>query len=325
MARAKSGGTSAKLRGVVGDYIYQVIRNPQGDTEQKVITYTKEKLNRNTRYQALARMQIAMFMRCMNLLTPIISDSYQGIRSRVNSCNRFVELNMKNIQDYCALHWKESLNCSFPIKGNTQETFFPFIISEGSYEVPSLFRVGDLQSSDDYPAFEFDLSRTAGRKLDLMKALGFATGDSINFVYWLDGGKSVGIVSVQLATMFNDYTYITASNAKNLFSAKLSMLNGSTRLSYSVQLNTSFDTATKRLTLRPIVRFTSSAGTYTMPCMMYSFIFSKRKGNTWLRNSNWFRVLSPDGEPWDFGNPPSEAYYTWDENYDDEDYEDYFG
>ena len=112
MARAKSGGTSAKLRGVVGDYIYQVIRNPQGDTEQKVITYTKEKLNRNTRYQALARMQIAMFMRCMNLLTPIISDSYQGIRSRVNSCNRFVELNMKNIQDYCALHWKESLNCS---------------------------------------------------------------------------------------------------------------------------------------------------------------------------------------------------------------------
>lgn len=325
MARAKSGGTTAKLRGVVGDYIYQVIRNPQGESEQKVIAYTKEKLNPNTRYQALARMQIAMFMRCMNLLTPIISDSYQGLRSRVNSCNRFVELNMKNIQDYCALHWKESLNCSFPIKGNTQETFFPFIISEGSYSVPVIFSVSNLTSSDGYPTFLFDLSRSAGRKIDFRKILGFSSDDAINFVYWLDYGRSVGIVSLSFSPMFNDYTYITPSNVSSLFVAKLTMLNGSARLTYSVKLNSSFDPATKLLSLRPVVRFTSEYGTYDMMDMMYSYIFSQRKGNTWLRNTNYFRVVSQDGEPWDFGNPPAEAYYTWDQNYDDEDYEDYFG
>lgn len=324
MARAKSGGTTAKLRGVVGDYIYQVIRNPQGESEQKVIAYTREKLNRNTRYQALARMQIAMFMRCMNLLTPIISDSYEGIRSRVNSCNRFVELNMKNIQDYCAMHWKESLNCSFPVKGNTDITFFPFIISEGSYSVPVIFSVSPLTSSDGYPTFLFDLSRSSCRKIDLRKILGFASGDAINFIYWLEYGRMVGIVSMQLNTMFNDYTFISSANVASLFEAKLTMLNGSANRRYSVKVNASFDAAAKVISLRPVCQVTSDYGTFNMIDMMYSYVFSKRKGNTWLRNSNWFRVVSPDGEPWDFGNPPADAYYSWDKEYNDEDYEDYF-
>lgn len=324
MARAKTGGTSAKLRGVVGDYIYQIIRDPYGNTEQKVITYTKEKLNRNTKYQCLARMQITMFMRCMNVLTPIICDSFQGLRSRVNSCNRFVELNIKTLQDYCVNHWKESLACAWPRKGDPTLTFFPFIISEGNYPVPKIFSWIQARPRDKYPTYRFNLAGTACRRYDVRKALGFSSGDSINLLYWLEEGRYVALLNLEFNPLFNDYTVITSQNVANLFRGKLSMLNGSPTMNYTFTLGLSWDTTTKMLSFRPVIQFRNEYGRFDLTNFMFSYIFSKRKGNTWLRNTNRFMLTDPDELEVDFGEPPNEAYHYWDENYDDEDYDEYF-
>lgn len=324
MARAKTGGTSAKLRGVVGDYIYQIVRNPAGYSEQKVITYTREKLNRNTKYQCLARMQIAMFMRSMNLLTPIISDSFEGLRSRVNSCNRFVEINMPLIQDYCVQHWEDSILCRWPDKGREAFSFFNFYISEGSYKVPYQFSWFKGARDLGYPTFRFDLSRTQGRRYDMRKILGFNSGDSINFVYWSLDGIDVFIVNAQFNPQFNDYTLITNANCGQLFTLKITRLGDPSQNTYTANLSASYNASTKILQFKPFVQFTNEYGTFDLSVILFAYIFSKRKGNLWLRNTFRFRTNNPDDEEVDYGDPPMQAYYTWDEDYDGESYYDYF-
>lgn len=324
MARAKTGGTSAKLRGVVGDYIYQVVKNPQGFTEQKVITYTREKYNANTRYQALARMQITIFMNCMNLLTPIIADSFEGLRSRVNSCNRFVQINMPLIQDYCVQHWFESLACMWPNKGNHNATYFPFWISEGSYKVPQIFSWSIVTNSGYWPLLKFNLSGTFARKIDIRKALGFNNGDSLNVIYWGDEGKTLLLYSVQLNTRFNDNTVITPANVYNIFDVKLVVVGYQGRNTISVLKDVQMNQSTKVVSLRLVTMYKSEYSQFAVNPQFFACIFSKRKGNLWQRNTTRFYVNSPSGDHTDFGDPPSDAYHNWDANYDDESYQDYF-
>lgn len=324
MAKAKTGGTSAKLRGVVGDYIYQVVRNPQGYDEQRVITYTREKLNRNTRYQCLARMQITIFMNCMRLLTPIICDSFEGLRSRVNSCNRFVQINMPLIQDYCVQHWFESLACQWPNKGNHNATFFPFWIAEGSYKVPKLFSWDIISNGGYWPRLRFNLTGTQCRKYDIRKALGFNNGDSLNVLYWLNNGGTLILYQVQLSSRFNDYTVITSANVYNLFDVKQVVIGYAGKYTISLLKDAQFDKNTKLLTLRLLPLYKSEYAQFTVNPDFFATIFSKRKGNVWQRNTTRFYVNSPSGDETDFGDPPYEAYHNWDANYNDESYEDYF-
>lgn len=324
MARSKTGGTSAKLRGVVGDFIYQIVRNPAGYDEQRIIAYTREKLNRNTRYQCLARMQITIFMNCMRLLTPIISDSFEGLRSRVNSCNRFVQVNMPLIQDYCVNHWFDSLACKWPNKGNHNATYFPFWISEGSYKLPKIFYWDIVNNGGWWPRFRFNLAGTQCRKYDIRKALGFATNDTINVVYWSFDGTVLIVYSVQLNPLFNDYTVITQSNAYNLFRVTQNIIgyNGQNQISFLKDVQV--ERSTQTLSLSLITTYKSEYGQFTVNPDFFTFIFSKRKGNTYQRNTNRFWVNNPDGDLSDFGDPPSEAYRYWDDNYNDESYNDYF-
>lgn len=324
MAKAKTGGTSAKLRGVVGDYIYQIVRNPAGYDEQRVIAYTKEKLNRNTRYQCLARMQITMFMNCMRLLTPVISDSFEGLRSRVNSCNRFVQINMPLIQDYCVNHWFDSLACRWPNKGNHNATCFPLWISEGSYKVPQMFSWQVIRRGGDWPYFSFNLSGTFARKLDIRKALGFSSNDTINILYWGDESKTLLLYAVRLNPRFNDYTTITSANCANLFDVSLNLIGYKGHQTVSFLKDVQYNSTTKILTLRIVTTYQSEYGKFTVEPEFFSYIFSKRKGNLYQRNTNRFWVNSPTGDETDFGDPPSDAYHYWDADYNDEDYQDYF-
>lgn len=324
MAKAKTGGTSAKLRGVVGDYIYQIVRNPAGYDEQRVITYTREKLNRNTRYQCLARMQITMFMNCMRLLTPIISDSFEGLRSRVNSCNRFVQINMPLIQDYCVNHWFDSLACRWPNKGNHNATCFPLWISEGSYKVPKMFSWQVIRRGGDWPYFYFNLSGTFARKLDIRKALGFSSNDTINILYWGDESKTLLLYAVRLNPRFNDYTAITSANCANLFDVSLNLVGYKGHQTVSFLKDVQYNSTTKILSLRILTTYQSEYGKFTVEPEFFSYIFSKRKGNLYQRNTNRFWVNSPTGDQTDFGDPPSDAYHYWDADYNDEDYQDYF-
>lgn len=328
MARAKQGGTSAKLRGVVGDVIYQIVRNPYGSYDQKIITYTKDKLNANTRYQCLARMQIALMQYAMQDLTPIVSSSFEGIRDTVTSVNEFVSANMKMIQDYCVTNWKEANGFCYPLKGTNGGSWAPFIISYGSYQVPQFFSWRKGTGFAPWPIYSFQLQSSTPRLYDLRKILGFSKDDVINFVYYCGTYQNwrswVLLVSLKFSKAFNDYSTITTANAGQVFDVSYKLWNKNTTQPDRVTLNAIFDPVRRVFSIQPTLETLGLSQWIARDCMMHSWIFSKRKGNKWLRNTN--RFWPPvDDESWiDWGRPPYEAYQSWDDNYDDEDYDDYF-
>ena len=328
MARGRVGGTKSKLRGVVGDVIYQIAKNPYGDYDQKVIEYTREKLNNNTKWQALARMQIAMFQRCMSELTPIIKCSYQGVKTGVTSVNYFVSQNMKLVQDFCIDHWKDGGGYSFPYKGREYESFGQFLISTGSYQVPSQFSFSFTRSEGRAPIFKFDLSKVGVRMYDLRKTLRFSFSDTINILLWsgMLGTRIYGMTLVQLTLnrQFGDYKVITPSNCDKVFTVNASWWAFQGTQEKQVKLNASFDQSTRVLSFQPNIYLQGLYQLIPVDVAMFTYIFSHKKGTVWERNTNIIRppkVLDVDEE---WGIHPYEAYYTWDENYDGEDYEDYF-
>lgn len=328
MAKGRVGGTKSKLRGVVGDVIYQIAKNPYGDYDQKIISYTKEKLNNNTKWQALARMQIAMFQRCMSLLTPIIRESYQGIKTGVTSINYFVKINMALVQEDCIDNWTSPKGFSYPQKGKVETSSGLFCISQGTYKMPSIFSVKNGRFPEYNVTYCFDLSKIGRRMYDLRKQFRFSYNDTLNLIIW--GTNSFGmaqdilLIGLQFNRQFGDYTMINQSNCGRVFSFTTKWWGRSTSRQWEVRLNASFDNATGILSIKPALYIMGLYDWIEQNTTLFTYIASHKKGTVWERNVAWFQVpfqMTPDDE---WGVAPFEWFNTWDPNYDGEPYDEYF-
>lgn len=328
MARAKRGGTTAKLRGVVGDVIYQIVRNPSGMTEQKIIAYTKEKYNANTKYQALARMQIAFYQRCMTVLTPIIKSSFQGVKTGVTSVNYFVSINMKLIQEDCYDNWMIPRGFCYPFKGRAEESWGLFVISQGSYTPPSLFSWQYGRGPYYWPTFRFNLSGMGKRLYDLRKAFRYSYNDTINLLAFCGTYQrwAAGLLYIRLTfnRQFGDYTQITQANAANVFKMEWQAFDVPGTAQKRVSLNAQYNPSTQILSIQPVLEVQGLYSWLPLDCMAHSWIFSHKKGNVWERNTNRFFTPCELDISDEWGRAPVEVFDTWDENYDGSDYDDYF-
>lgn len=328
MARSRIGGGRTKLRGVVGDVIYQISKNPYGDYEQRIINYTREKLNRNTRQQCLARMQIAMFQRCMTLWTPIVKDSYQGVKSGLTSIDHFVSINMKSVQDYCISDWGNSYGFSFPEKGKAYQSFGPFVISEGSYRVPSNFHVKLKSTLLGHVSFQIDFPAGKRRLYDIRKIFGFSYSDAINLFVW--GGQGyefqVGLfhACLRFSKAFGDYSMVTSQNCAQIFEVTTNVFGITYQQPTRTNVQVTFNDSTGVLSVDVIPQVKGLSQWYDVESFLYGTIFSHKKGNIYERNTCRMLPCEELDESSELGRSPREAYYTWDELYDGEDYEDYF-
>lgn len=328
MARSKLGGTKAKLRGVVGDVIYQIARNPYAGYEQKVIAYTKEKLNRNTRQQCLARMQIAFYQRMMAVLAPILSESFQFSKKGLPSINRFVEVNMKGLQDYCRDHWKEAQGFYFPAKGHADMSWGICYISEGSFAVPDLFSIRGSWEDDGHTVYCWRIPHSGKRLYDLRKALSFSYDDAINIVSYVGEYDSFAagcfLSTLKFNRQFGDYTVITQSNCSKVFSHSFKYFGLNPTRPYGNQLKWTWDDSTSTLSVLVIPQF-RSAGTWFDYCtFLQGVIWLHKRGNVWQRSTTLLRPSFELDETIEWGRPVNDSYASWDENYNDEDYIDYF-
>lgn len=314
MAKSATGGTRGGLRGGLGDIYYQLTKNPNGDVEQLIITWNKEKANPNTSAQAVSRMLIAVLMYAVQMMKSLINHSFQYVPAGVTSVNYFSKINMKMLQNFTENYWDEAHGIWYPEKGTARITMAPFQISEGSAITPKAVSVISYRPYNQRK-FLIQLSGTSHRFIELRKALGFGKKDSLNLVIILrgEGGNynSFRMAKVKLNYAFNDYTEITTSNVAQFFD-----ISGE----YAVQLT--FNQGQNRIELELDNTWTSPYGTFQDHVAYHAVITSKNVKNKWQFSTSYLLPPPSLPDPWSEGNAPTEVIDTWWPQWDGEDYDD---
>lgn len=155
MAVARVGGSSGKMRGQVGDTIYQVKRNPDGTYTQYVYSkggHTEETLTPKLQAQ---RMCVAMVQSIMRDLKPVGGISFEAGRNKTLSLNSFSSSNLRLVQRDCQDHWYSGNKFIFPARHRTdlqiKDLGGPFMLSSGSL----MQNTFDLVEYDDRPVVNY--------------------------------------------------------------------------------------------------------------------------------------------------------------------------
>ena len=151
MAVSKTGGTKGKLRGQVGNTVYQVRRNDDG-TYTQVLYQKGERVETETTPKLQAqRMYTAMVESLMKELKPVGRISMQSGKNKSQSLNAFSSWNLRMVANDAKAHWYGNQAFVYPRHYRTsmdiQDLGGPYIISSGSLS----YNVFDEVICDDYP------------------------------------------------------------------------------------------------------------------------------------------------------------------------------
>lgn len=330
MGRSRIGGTRALVSGIVGSVVFSVGKNSDGGWEQYIATYNDQKENPNTKYQALARMQIALIERMVYYLSYVLRASFEGVAVGANSVNEFAKVNMKSIQDYCEKYWYGAYGWAFPEKGLPEYAWAPLIISQGTMATPKKWSV----EVDSWPyyvrTYVLQLPATAQNKVvDIRKALGISRKGSFNIVQVIGtyGMFKTGACFFKgmISDIANDAVVITPENIGQILTIQTKILAVVNTQEMELRYNLSYDPQTHQVRLTITPRVYTGYQWITWDTFLHATIFSDYKKNKWIKSTS--RLTPPESYTLEseYGRAPYEAYQSWDANYHDETYKDYFG
>lgn len=330
MGRSRIGGTRALVSGIVGSVVFSVGKNSDGGWEQYIATYNDQKENPNTKYQALARMQIALIERMVYYLSYVLRASFEGVAVGANSVNEFAKVNMKSIQDYCEKYWYGAYGWAFPEKGLPEYAWAPLIISQGTMATPKKWSV-EVGSWPYYVrTYVLQLPATAQNKVvDIRKALGISRKGSFNIVQVIGtyGMFKTGACFFKgmISDAANDAVVITPENIGQILSIQTKILAVVNTQEMELRYNLSYDPQSHQVRLTITPRVYTGYQWITWDTFLHATIFSDYKKNKWIKSTS--RLTPPESYTLEseYGRAPYEAYQSWDENYHDETYKDYFG
>lgn len=329
MARSRVGGSSAKLSGVLGSLLFTVGKSADGGYEQYIASYSGQRENPRTKYQMLARMQIALVERMTFILSKIVRCSFEGIDIGVNSVNEFAKLNMKDIQSYCQNYWKEAYGWSFPTMGNPYNSWAPLVVSYGSLQVPKCWSF--TATSSMYHTRRFDIQLPSGqtRFVDLRKALGLSFEGSFNIVLisgMYEELKTGGwLVKGQLNKAFGDTRNIDATNVATCFKISTERLESTYPSEERCRVQISFDAVNNKISILVVPESRGEYQWLTIETHLHALIYSDKKKSRWCKSTarlTPYKIFDPSEE---YGLAPYLAYQTWDSDYSDQEYDEYFG
>ena len=330
MGRSRIGGTRALVSGIVGSVVFSVGKNSDGGWEQYIATYNDQKENPNTKYQALARMQIALIERMVYYLSYVLRASFEGVAVGANSVNEFAKVNMKSIQDYWEKYWYGAYGWAFPQKGNPEYAWAPLIVSQGSMATPKKWSV-EVGSWPRYVRhYIIQLPATAQNKVvDIRKALGISRKGSFNIVQVIGQYNALKtgacFIKGQISQNANDAVVITPNNIGQILNIQTKILAVANTQEMVLNYNLSYDKDTHRIELEVLPMTYTGTQWITWDTFLHATIFSDYKKNKWIKSTS--RLTPPQSYTTqdEYGRAPYEAYQTWDANYHDETYKDYFG
>lgn len=136
MATARVGGTRTKIKGQVGNTIFQVRKNADGTYTQ--IVYSKGERTETTLTPKLQaqRMCAAMVQSLMRDLKPIANISFESGKNKSQSLNAFSSWNLNKLNSDCKNHWYGQSAFVYPRRHRTdiaiQDLGGLYLISSGS-------------------------------------------------------------------------------------------------------------------------------------------------------------------------------------------------
>lgn len=329
MARSRVGGTTAKISGVLGSLLYSVGKSSDGGYNQYIASYTGMRENPNTKNQALARMQIAMIERMVQILSPVLQASFEGVDYGVNSVNEFARINMKEIQNDAKLHWEWAAGFCYPEKGREYCAWAPLIISAGSLLPPEALTLRAEDNTNYSRVIEVTFDKAEPRYIDLRKALGISKDGSFNVIL-ITGEESIfktGAVLVKgkLNKNINDLTRLFDIPQMSIFDFEWRLLEGTYTGDFKINFSAWWEYNPTKLCIRLEPSYYNNNHWWVAPTMLAAVVWSDKKRSRWCKSTA--RLLPPYlvSEYQPFGMAPFEVFKSWWPAYDGETYEELFG
>lgn len=211
MAKSKSGGTRAYIRGRVGSDVYSVGKTAKGKKQQVVRSLAETVANPQTEAQMFGRMIMSTVMQAVALLRPIIDHSFDNVSGKQPNISEFISRNYALAKADAIAHPasgnKFGLN-KYQEKGSKGGEY---VISSGLIPTPAA-----LENSYNSAAAKITLSEANFTMGGLKAALGMKSGDYITLV-------AIGLDTpfyycrFKISESIADSTAITAENVATLF------------------------------------------------------------------------------------------------------------
>lgn len=244
MASGRVGGTKSKISGVIGNEVYQVVRQPDGSYAQVVYGKPESVIQKTTPRLQAQRMCTCMVEALMRDLKPVGNISFQSAANKSKSLNAFSSYNLSLVARDCKANWYRNNQFIYPTRdmkeGTTQELGGPWILSAGSGQ----FDVFDRCLWTDNPlaiwskawaigcqfsGVGFSVSMNRWTLADFMKQHRMTRLDKVVFVcfhdWWVDDPKTDerfyntahSYIIAQINPALPDNTLINQNVLDNLF------------------------------------------------------------------------------------------------------------
>lgn len=224
MAKSKSGGTRAYIRGRVGSDVYSVGKTAKGKKQQVVRSLAETVANPQTEAQMFGRMIMSTVMQVVGAMRPIIDHAFDGVSGKQPNISEFISRNYALVKADAIAHPasgnKFGLN-KYQQKGAKGGEY---IISDGQVPYPSALAVNGTSQ-----AATVTLTEATATYGGLKAALGLSGGDYLTIVSIVEGG-GMEYLRLYLKENVADNTAITNETVSTLFTQEKS---GSFSLSYT--------------------------------------------------------------------------------------------
>lgn len=215
MAKSKSGGSRAYIRGKLGADVYSIGKDGKGKKQQVVRSLAETVKNPQTINQMRGRMIMSTVMQAQSALSFIVDHSFDGVPAGQPSLSEFIRQNYALIKADVAANPSE--NNVFGLVKYKEKGIRggQYVISNGDARLPDAVSFTNEGADPNLIFTVGEADFTAGA---FRAALGLAIGDYFTIVT-IHQAKGIAkavrlIVSDELA----DDTVITVSNASKLFS-----------------------------------------------------------------------------------------------------------
>lgn len=214
MAKSKSGGTRAMIRGRVGSDVYSIGKTSQGKKQQVVRSLAETVANPQTLSQMRGRMIMSTVMQAQSALKVIIDHSFDGVVGVQANLSEFIRRN------YALIKADVSANPSgdnafglnaYQEKGAKKGAY---IISDGKAAIPAA-----ISLNHETGVLTIALTAETMTIAGLKTALGFGNEDYLTFV-GINANGSADYCRYHINTSLDDDTAISAANISEVLNVE---------------------------------------------------------------------------------------------------------